>query len=542
MNVNKVDGTISQTITDQSLPKFQKGEVFYGKIKQLYQHQYATITIGGRELTAQLLTPLELNKSYWFQVVDVDGKLIVKTITPKFLDDPNDFILKHLSIPLTKERRMIVEYFQKHQLPLTKELLMEASHLIKQSQSMEVGVNVIGEMVKKGLPIRHEIFQSLLEQTLNRPVTHLLNQLLNEIPEEDHSNPTIKKLEHMLQQLLWSNPKKIDDIQNELLLRVIEPQSSEHIAQNSFQLLKNWGLFPNLATKEQFIQILYHSLFEPIEQDVSINQMKEKIVVMLNKQNNDHAPLLNVLKQMEIISSNVKHETIFQFLRKDHLLVQQLLNQKIPKVVEWKNGTEVAHFIRDIIKEIGFQYEYDKFVKLNVQEEQTTLKELLLQLVKSEQASSLSKTAEQVLYRITGQQLFNESSSTMIQYQLQIPIAMFDQPIDATISWTGKKDETGKIDPNFCRILFVLQLESLGDLAIDLNIQNRIISMRIFNEHPLIEKGIQQFFPMLKERLQSIEYHLQSVVIKPFQEQKNLKMVTKGKNDPIVHSKLDVRI
>lgn len=48
------------------------------------------------------------------------------------------------------------------------------------------------------------------------------------------------------------------------------------------------------------------------------------------------------------------------------------------------------------------------------------------------------------------------------------------------MEWKNEKD--GKIDSNYARILFYLNLEALKETVIDMQVQNRIVSIYVYNE------------------------------------------------------------
>ena len=41
---------------------------------------------------------------------------------------------------------------------------------------------------------------------------------------------------------------------------------------------------------------------------------------------------------------------------------------------------------------------------------------------------------------------------------MQVPLEFFGKRIDSTLQWNGRMKEDGKIDPDFARILFYLDL------------------------------------------------------------------------------------
>ncbi len=83
-----------------------------------------------------------------------------------------------------------------------------------------------------------------------------------------------------------------------------------------------------------------------------------------------------------------------------------------------------------------------------------------------------------------------------------------------TVQWEGQKTETGALHPDHCRILFYLTLSSLKETIIDVQIQNRIVAVTIFNQYERPEGLLNAFVPLLKEKLSLQEYQLSSVVWK----------------------------
>lgn len=52
----------------------KQGQVFHGKIKQLYPNQMAEIQIGEHRLIAKLETPLKAGDSHYFQVMSTSPR------------------------------------------------------------------------------------------------------------------------------------------------------------------------------------------------------------------------------------------------------------------------------------------------------------------------------------------------------------------------------------------------------------------------------------------------------------------------------------
>src|SRR5699024_11224296 len=71
----------------------------------------------------------------------------------------------------------------------------------------------------------------------------------------------------------------------------------------------------------------------------------------------------------------------------------------------------------------------------------------------------------------------------------------------------------GNIDSDFCRILFVLELEKMNETMIDMQIQKRIISVNIYNEQKE-PSMVELLIPSLKDSLDKLDYQLSTVQCK----------------------------
>lgn len=89
--------------------------------------------------------------------------------------------------------------------------------------------------------------------------------------------------------------------------------------------------------------------------------------------------------------------------------------------------------------------------------------------------------------------------------------------------------EDGKIDASFARILFYLNMETLQQTVIDMQVQNRVVTINIFNDMPNLDSLATSLKATLKAGLLEKEYTLSGLFIKPFGDQAE-KTVTKLSN------------
>ncbi|UCZ51740.1 hypothetical protein LGQ02_12805 [Bacillus shivajii] len=173
--------------------------------------------------------------------------------------------------------------------------------------------------------------------------------------------------------------------------------------------------------------------------------------------------------------------------------------------------------IQQLIQLLGVHHEAD--LKINMQNEQysqqqQTMKALLLQFIKQpvHLQGGLREQAELLLNRITGNQLLSTDSYGPIHHiAVQIPVKWQEKYKDVMIQWEGKKKSSGQIDKDHCRILLYLELESLNETVVDVQIQNKIVSLQVFNEHEKPFSIQNLWFPFLKGKLHKLDYELTSL-------------------------------
>src|SRR5690625_745094 len=88
---------------------------------------------------------------------------------------------------------------------------------------------------------------------------------------------------------------------------------------------------------------------------------------------------------------------------------------------------------------------------------------------------------------------------------------------DIEIEFYSRKDKDAKIDPDYCRIAFYLELDQLKTTIIDMNVQNRLIHLTVYNNEDISDQ-LKQYQPLLKSGLEKFSYHLSTISHKPLSE------------------------
>lgn len=187
-----------------------------------------------------------------------------------------------------------------------------------------------------------------------------------------------------------------------------------------------------------------------------------------------------------------------------------------------REGSEIlsASTMKRFIKTLGLSYERHLFVEpldrylteglKNADE----LKPQLLRLLDEAHSPAVRETAEKLVSKITGFQLLSQETGPVQQLVVQMPVLLGEKMSEITMQWSGKKTPDGKIDANYCRVLFYLQLEHLNETVIDVQIQNRIMSIQVINEQSSLKKLSLPFLPALKSELSEMGYHLSALNFK----------------------------
>jgi len=167
----------------------------------------------------------------------------------------------------------------------------------------------------------------------------------------------------------------------------------------------------------------------------------------------------------------------------------------------------------------------------NTQSSSTNLSRLL-----SANTSEISSTSQHSpLHQMDTVDLTSNDSSQFLQQQF-----IFQTLDDKNISlrMSGRK-KNGEIDSDFCRLIFSLELKNLNEVVIDVKVQNRILSIVIFNQSEGIESIVSELKSTLQANLEPLGYQLLSIKISnPIERDK----VIGQTNSTSVHERVDLKI
>lgn len=487
---------INQLPSNKAL-QLKPGVIFLGSANKIYPNQTALINIANQNLIAKLEVPLVVNEKYWFEVVANEEEVRLRILSPLTKEkQTNSSLLNMLSLPNNHINKQILSFIAKEQIPLSKESIDKIHQWIEQLPNYKDSFNVIKFMAEKDLPFSDAIYKSLLEALKpQKPIHTLLNTLESQLHQELESN-TAQKLLASIQAI------------------TAKDMNAEKIIHTLLQIASN----PKNEYQETAMKFLEKMNLLNIDKTILEKTVGEKTKL-------PDEPKINVINPSDSsISSKVPNDFIQTGAQKIYHLINQkdsllsenerfLLDQLAVKTNEVELPQNILSFFKSVIGKMGFSYEADILNhKENLKSFDQMLKPLLITYVhEQEHPTETKELAEQLINKMNGQQILSATSSHIQHLVYQLPLQLFGFQTELTMQWSGKRLEDGKIDPNYCHVLFYLELENLKETIVEMKVQNRVITMKIMNSSQRLQEIAKAFIPKLKDGLKQLDYTLSTI-------------------------------
>ncbi|MGK4116239.1 hypothetical protein AB0Y38_08070 [Lysinibacillus capsici] len=335
-------------------------------------------------------------------------------------------------------------------------------------------------------------------------------------------------------------------------------------ARQLVEQLKSWTESQNLLTNEQKQQI--NQLVDRFNQlpvskqtlDVFAKQMQDQLLKAFTQNTADRLftqdahtlsmkdHLLSLIKQEA--NSPSQNEALMRNLVKNSInssqpFIQQVVTQAEALVQNSMDSKAMEHALKTVLKNLGISYEAtlgSKSADLHMIGHQ--LKPQLHTLLQETNIPpQMKEAAEMLMTRMNGMQLSSGENGHQHQLIMQVPLEFFGKKMDATLQWNGRMKDNGKIDANYARVLFYLQMASMQETVIDMQVQNRVVTVTVFNENSEIQSLAEPLKAALKIGLAEKNYQLSGVFIKQFDKGQTEKV------DPVVEQReeqsgVDIRV
>jgi hypothetical protein len=195
-------------------------------------------------------------------------------------------------------------------------------------------------------------------------------------------------------------------------------------------------------------------------------------------------------------------------------------NEAIQKVMMWvENFKQLESFsLSKLISILGIDYEkilaqsFDK--NMLHKQDFYQLKPILIELLNEDLNSTVNDKVKKILAWLTGQQLVNLVGNDLsITYMFHTPFFIKEDQIELWVMIQGYRNSSGILNPENNRLLFYLSLSNIGETVVELNVQKKIVTVKVLNENDL-SALIPILSPYLNERLDANGFHLSSVLAK----------------------------
>lgn len=267
------------------------------------------------------------------------------------------------------------------------------------------------------------------------------------------------------------------------------------------------------------------SLQEFFKDDSLVNKLNdlgqaiEKLFTSIKGNATIPKDLTNLLQKVQQQSVQLNEE--FNYLNKDSNTVKEsskinsnLTQQKIevPKVESNKILPQITKFLEQIQVKTAAQV---------INEQNPSLKENLEQLMLKKDAlpRDIATNLEKAFHHIAGQHLIlAPDASVFTQTILQIPgfFPFSEKPVFVQVH-TKKKD--GKqIDPDDMRLVFLFQLDHLGDVMTKMHVLQKQIFIQVLNNNPVTKEIIKSLEPSFLEFVNNNGFQTSGITVKPMEK------------------------
>lgn len=260
--------------------------------------------------------------------------------------------------------------------------------------------------------------------------------------------------------------------------------------------------------------------------------MLNKISTQLEQQGVTKEALRNLFSQLQNAQSVEQAKQTVGRLQQVFQAVQDLANSQLTKhesraLLPLLSSVQQEHSavlptgkdyfltqLKSVMQQSGLNHEHQLINQqggVELAKTEHTLKGSILQGLQDALPAQVSDKLSSILNHLNGMVLSVQDSDQTLQMNLQLPGNWFGIEQDLIMDLEGRKNEQDEVDPDYCHILFYLQLESLDETVIDMRIQKRIVQLSLYTDNDQVDNLIKSFKPMLEEGLEKLDYKLSTV-------------------------------
>ncbi|AOS67842.1 hypothetical protein CJZ71_21385 [Bacillus subtilis] len=498
-----------------------------GKVLRLLGDQHALIQVGNQTVQGKLETQLRPQAYYWFsyekKTAEQTGRLqVVQSFdqNPKTIQDAAGKLLNAMSVKTSNAALMMTGAMLKSKTPVTENDIKTAVRWMDTlpSQDTKKAVETVLFALKRDLPIHSEILNGVHAVKSPVPLHQHVSQLLQAIDQNPQQSQMMSKLKEAVTVLLNS---EIDVHAERLIDKLISltdntkapspantagspgkaslPIANHTAEQGSIQeeLVKTAADIPIKEARQLLVK-----LTESAEKN-SLQIVKEAANWIKAAASSGDSKSLAASAVLQ--AAQVTDQEAEVFLK----AVQQTAPHLADKadVLSFLSKVKTAIGARD---EVAFIKAFEQGSAVTSGEMQSIKLALSALRASHEVAEPVKQEADQLFHKLNGQLFMQQDHPSYSQIVMSFPMFSKSGVQDMTVLFKGKKEADGKLDPSHCRLLFLLQLDTLKETVVDCLVQQKVMTITIETDFEL-QAAIDPMVPALKQGLKEMGYSLSGV-------------------------------
>ncbi|MFV9831623.1 hypothetical protein ABOZ80_06185 [Bacillus stercoris] len=506
-----------------------------GKVLRLLGDQHALIQVGNQTVQGKLETRLRPQAYYWFsyeKTAEQTGRLqVVQSFeqNPKTIQDAAGKLLNAISVKPSNAALMMTGAMLKSKTPVTENDIKTAVRWMDTlpSQDAKKAIETVLFALKRDLPIHSEVLSGVHAVKSPVPLHQHISQLVQAIEQNPQQSQMMSKLKEAVTALLNSEI----DVHAERLIDKLISLTETAKTPSSANTAGNRELSTPAGSPEKARLPVANHLAEqrniqgePVKtaSDIPIKearQLLEKLTESAEKNS------LQIVKEaanwIKAAGSTGDSKSL---AASAHLQAAQITDQEAEVFLKAVQQTaphladkaDVLSFLSKVKTAIGARDEL-AFIKAfeqgsaDTSDEMQSIK-LALHAIRAshEVAEPIKQEADQLFHKLNGQLFMQQDHPSYSQIVLSFPMFSKSGIQDMTVLFKGKKEADGKLDPSHCRLLFLLQLDTLKETVVDCLIQQKVMTITIETDFEL-QAAIDPMVPALKQGLKEMGYSLSGV-------------------------------
>lgn len=507
-----------------------------GKVLRLLGDQHALIQVGNQTVQGKLETQLRPQAYYWFsyekKTAEQTGRLqVVQSFdqNPKTIQDAAGKLLNAMSVKPSNAALMMTGAMLKSKTPVTENDIKTAVRWMDTlpSQDTKKAVETVLFTLKRDLPIHSEVLNGVHAVKSPVPLHQHVSQLLQAIDQNPQQSQMMSKLKEAVTALLNS---EIDVHAERLIDKLItltdntkapfpaNTAGSRELSTPAGSPGKASLPIANHTAEQRSIQE------EPVKTaaDIPIKEARQLLVKLTESAEKNSLQIVkeaaNWIKAAASSgdSKSLAASAVLQAAQVTDQEAEVFLKAVQQTAPHLADKADVLSFLSKVKTAIGARDEV-AFIKAFEQGSAVTSGEmqsikLALSALRAshEVAEPVKQEADQLFHKLNGKLFMQQDHPSYSQIVMSFPMFSKSGVQDMTVLFKGKKEADGKLDPSHCRLLFLLQLDTLKETVVDCLVQQKVMTITIETDFEL-QAAIDPMVPALKQGLKEMGYSLSGV-------------------------------